>query len=101
MKKAAKILDLIAVVLMVIFFAYSSFLGGDAFNGIAAPRLAENYVLGEYYVANNGVFSQVTHWQWVLSLIITCTFWAALLAALIVNVVAMVKKQSKEENQEL
>lgn len=92
MKKAAKILDIIAVGFTIIFFAYSSFIGGDAFNGIIAPNIADNFVAGEYYVANHGTFFHVTYVQWILSFVITSAFWLSIITALIVNVIAMVKK---------
>lgn len=98
MKKTVKILDVIAVVFAIIFFAYSAFIGGDAFNGMDAPGLAENYIFGEYYVASHGAYSQVSHTQWILSLIITSAFWLSLVAALVVNVIAIFRKQPKAES---
>lgn len=99
MKKAARVFDVIAIAFTIIFFTYSALIGGDAFNGIDAPGLAENYVSGGYYVASHGIYSQVSHTQWILSLIITSIFWLSLIVALVVNVIAIFKKQPNAESQ--
>lgn len=56
MKKAARIANLITIVLTMLFFAYSAIIGGDAITGFAS-----DFISGEYYVANHGIYTCVTY----------------------------------------
>lgn len=95
MKKAARIINIITISLMILFFAYSEIIGGDAITGFNAPRFVTDFVPGEYYVANHGIYTQVTHIQWLFSFIITVTLCISFIAAVALNVVAMFKKSSR------
>lgn len=94
MKKTAGILNLIAVAFTALFFIYSQTIGGDAFTGMDAPEHASNFISGAYYVANHGVYTQVSQTVWIWSCIITATFGVSLVAALVVNIIAMFRKTS-------
>ncbi len=94
MKKAARIINIITIILTVFFFGYSAVIGGDAVTGFDAPEFVSNFIAGEYYVANHGIYTRVTHAQWILSFVITVALCASFITAVVLNVIAMFKKQS-------